>query len=268
MGLNNKEDEFWNRNNDSFWDSDERYIRKDEYRQPEGMPSQTTQWQYMPEMNSQNWNASQIVDEHKRNTRILLHFLVGCAAVMAVGILVTVLMCSATRRMMEEKIRELDYDTYEHQAQDTFIVNGSNVKVSNAFMVYGSEEVWMPAGKWLVAVYVEAAPEDKNTYVYDRGISNPYLEYDGHYTEPLMDQKLKDMLVKEGMKEDELLYPYSVGNYQKEAGYYFFLIDEDTQELRFVIDKRENEKGKGRVEYLKERHFVELELAEEGMDYE
>lgn len=262
------EDGFWNKTEDAYWDSDERYVRKDECwqepKQPSGMNTyQNQQWK-------QNWNQNpyqpyqtqaqaqqQKADEYKRNSRIFVRIAILCAAVVTVAILFSVVYVQTTRKMMEQKIKELNYTTQTYQSKELLTINDCDVIVSDAYIIYDSTEVWMPSDKMLIGIYVEATASEE--YVYDAGIQDPYLKYgDGHYTYPITDSKLESLLMKMGFKEEEFLPGYKIGDYGEDAGYYFFLVDEDAEKFAFVIEERES--NKGRVEYLKARHLIELEL--------
>ncbi len=218
------EDGFWNKTDEAYWDSDERYMRKDEY---------------------------------KKNSRIFVRIAILCAAVMAVAVVFSVVYVQTTRKMMEQKIKELDYTTQTYQSKELLTINDCDVMVSDAYIIYDSAEVWMPSHKMLIGIYVEATAGEE--YVYDAGIRDPYLKYgDGYYTYPVTDTRLESLLMKMGFKEEEFLPRYKIGDYGEDAGYYFFLVDEDAEKFAFVIEERES--NKGRVEYLKARHLIELDL--------
>lgn len=274
------EDDFWNRNDDAFWDSDERYIRKDEeyrdtYEMPERDEEDRNEYEpvrdveygnvYEPvrdkEYNSmydmlENNKDSKTV-EYKRNSRILLKFVLVCAVIMIVAVVFTVVSVNVTRNTMERKIKELDYDTHTYATGEELTINECMVTVSDAYLAYDSSDVWMPAGKMLIGVYVEAIHIGDS---YDGGVENPYLGYDGHYVYPVTDQTLKEMLMREGLEEEQFLDSYYIGSYGEDAGYYFFLVDEGVTDYVFVMEERE--KDTGRVEYLRDRYFVELKLDE------
>lgn len=227
MSWDNKQDDFYRQNDDAFWNQN-----------------------YMQPINTQ-------ADEYKQNSKFLLRVALLCGVVIGIAALFTVLYIQITRSAMTQKIRELDYVTQTHTSKELLTINNCQVIVSDAFIFYDSAQAWMPSDKMLVGIYVEADSGDE--YVYGSGINEPYLRYgDGYYTYPVTDQKLKNLLVKIGLQEEEFLSNYSIGDYGKDAGYLFFLVDENADDLAFVIEERESTKG--RMEFLKARHFIQLEL--------
>lgn len=286
MGLDNRQDDFlksndtfWNDKEDDFWNSDERYIRKDEYTQNQNASLGTDTNRNQASMNQEYMNqayrnqsayAGNIsgysdvssmqpdkMDEYRRNTSIFLRVVISCVAVIAVAVIFTVVYLQATRNMMERKIRELDYVTETHDVNERISVNNCHVIVSDAYIFADSSEVWMPQDKLLIGVQVKASSD---VYTYDGGIKKPYLQYkENQYVFPVTDQKLQGLLVNMGMDKDDFLPTYSIGTYGTDIGYYFFLVDEDTEEPVFMFE--EYEKSVGRIEYLKARHKFPLKLA-------
>ena len=299
MSLDNKQedfykqgdDTFWNKKEDTFWDSDERYIRKEEYRQdmkqdmsqnmnqnrnqnPYGNTYQNPgQNQNRPQNQNINWNHNynqnpnynqnfnqnplDNTDEYKKNSRMFGWVVVICVVVVIVAVIFSILYMAAAQIVVEKKVKELDYTTQTHMSNESLDINHCEITVSDAYILCDSTEVWMPSDKMLIAVYVEAVASEE--YVSDAGIKEPYLKYgDGYYVYPVTDSNLQNLLVKMGFKEDDFLSTYGIGDYKTDAGYYFFLVNEDADDLQFIIDERVEDKG--RIEFLKARHFIELEL--------
>lgn len=224
---NGRQDEFYSQNTDAYWN------------QNAGSP-----------INAQ-------AQEYKQNSKFLLRVAILCGAVIAIAVLFTVLYIQLTRNVMMQKIKELDYVTQTHASNELLTVNNSEVIVSDVLIFSNSTEAWMPYDKMLVGVYIEADGGD--TYVYGSGIDEPYLKYgEGYYTYPVTDQKLKSLLVKMGLSDEDFLSNYGIGSYGKDAGYLFFLVDEKAEDFAFVIE--EHESTKGRMEFLRVRHLIQLEL--------
>ena len=271
MSWNNKQDDLYNQmnsrpqnqRNDNLWDADERYMRKDVYQNA---------YTYTTGMPIQNGK----MEEYKKNNRTVLKVACVCGAIIIVACLFTFLQVRITRNTIEKKNKELNYSEYEHSSNEQIQFDDCTVTVSDVYRFYDDTEVWMPDGMMLVGIYVEAESAGNS---YSDGITVPYLGYkvedDGYsseaesYVYPVTDQKLMDILGKAGIHQDQFLSNYCIGRYETDAGYYFFFVDEDATDFVFVIDERDTDTG--RMEYLNQRHFVQLAFAgtyEEGEAYE
>lgn len=272
VNLNGNNDAFCNQSRMQNNIPPNTYVNQNNYATQNSYPTQNaypTQNPYHPQNSYAGQNAYHAqyqaqtsgakLADYKNNSRVFLRVVIVCVAVILIAVFFTVFYIGYTRSTMEKKIKELDFNTYTYQSEELLEINDCMVMISDAFLVYDSTEVWMPEGRKLIGIYIEASSTN-DTYEYGAGIRQPYLEYDGHYVSPMTDQKLRDILIKENMDEEQMLDSYTIGDYGSDAGYYFFLVDEDATEFQFVIEERDT--SSGQIEYLRARHLIELGLYE------
>lgn len=252
----NKDSDFWNTSNDDFWKkqvvSDD-WLKNDE--KGDNKKDEKDEWN----AKAQNpyLSASPIGEptsqpaRKKRNihmhTIVCVFFLVLAAGSVAIALLASGFVVE--REM--KRAKNVAYTTEKIEGRFLLNKNNSILLDEEAYTVASKESFQgFPEGLKLIAVFADI---DSDEYVTDSyGMKDFYIGYRQNgketYKKPSNSDMIRPYILAYGFSEEQILSIYGTGNGYDDAGYYFFFVPSEVEEITLYVEKREKE---GKISVLK-----------------
>lgn len=144
------------------------------------------------------------------------------------------------KRGYVEQLRGGEIYRIQASGPDELIFEGAPLEHPILVSLEGMDRVFLegliPDGMQLICVKAAIFAE---AYNFDAGLQDVSLKYihdgDVFYREPLYADAIQTCLYVLGLSEEDELSTYNPGNGEAESGYWFFLADEDAENLELVL---------------------------------
>lgn len=257
-------DDFWNKpvaddgwlkeEENSFWDTDKKstdfsgvskeFLQEEKTFENPYLKKNSYVYQDAGRAQQQKKEDKPAANQKKEKKRVHVHTIICLTAILIAALSAATAVVSVKRTQAKALAVALALSYKEETVADEFSFNENNriyLEDEAYTIVTGESFKGFPDGIKLIAVYTEV---ESDAYIRDSYVmKDMYIGFEENggkaYKKPARSDMISAYIYGYGFDNDRILSIYGIGNGIDYAGYYFFFVPEEVEEITVYIEKKE-----------------------------